>query len=123
MIVNRLQVCPLNSNLASKDLYNSTNWVSGITNYAKSIRRAGDVVFVYVDFVVPDSYSGTYTSYPIMTGLPKPKYKHSFLGGISIDGVFTQPMLEIDTDGKLYLQVRGTAVNGRRIFATILYVL
>lgn len=113
----------INSNLTSKDLYNSTNWVSGITNYAKTIRRAGDVVFVYVDFFVPDSYSGTYTSYPIMTGLPKPAYKYSFLCGVSIDGLFTQPMFEIDVDGKLYLQVRGTAVNGRRIFATILYIL
>lgn len=119
----KAMVAELNSNLASKDLYNSTNWVSGITNYAKSIRRAGDVVFVYVDFFVPDSYSGTYTSYPIMTGLPKPAYKCSFLCGASIDGLFTQPMFEIDVDGKLYLQIRGTAVNGRRIFATVLYVI
>lgn len=58
-----------------------------------------------------------------MTGLPKPAYKHSFLCGVSIDGLFTQPMFEVDTDGKLYLQVRGAAVNGRRIFATILYIL
>lgn len=58
-----------------------------------------------------------------MTGLPKPTYKYSFLGGLSIDGLFTQPMLEVDTDGKLYLQVRGTVVNGRRIFATVLYIL
>lgn len=113
----------INSNLTSKDLYSSTNWVSGITNYAKSICRSGDVVFIYVDFIVPDSYSGTYASYPIITGLPKPKYKRSFLGGVSIDELFTQPMLEIDTDGKLYLQVRGTAVNGRRVFATVIYIL
>lgn len=119
----KAMVSEINGSLTSKDLYNSTNWVSGITNYAKTICRSGDVVFIYVDFYVPDSYSGTYTSYPIITGLPKPNYKHSFLGGISIDGLFTQPMFEIDVDGKLYLQVRGTAVNGRRIFATILYIL
>lgn len=117
------QIGTINGSLTSKDLYDSTNWVSGIANYAKTICRSGDVVFIYVDFYVPDSYSGVYTSYPIITGLPKPNYKHSFLGGISIDGLFTQPMFEIDVDGKLYLQVRGTAVNGRRIFATILYIL
>lgn len=78
---------------------------------------------MYIDVTMPDNFNGTYTSYEILAGLPKPNTNRSFLGGISIDGVFTQPMLEIKTDGKIYLQVRGTAVNGRRVFATVIYVI
>lgn len=117
------KISAINSNLSYNDSTGQVIAANNIGVYGKSVIKSGGIVFAYVDFTVPDSYSGTYTSYLIFTGLPKPRFKHSFLGGVSIDGLFTQPMFEIDVDGKLYLQVRGTAVNGRRIFATVLYIL
>lgn len=114
-------VTEINDSLTTR--YISTSDNANVSVNGKDIQRFGNVMFVYIDVTIPDSFNGTYTSYEILTGLPKPNVNRSFLGGISIDGVFTQPMFEVKTDGKLYLQVRGTAVNGRRIFATILYIL
>lgn len=110
-----------NSNLTTHYIPTSDN--ENVSVNGKDIQKYGNVVFVYIDVTMPDNFNGTYTSYEILAGLPKPNTNRSFLGGISIDGVFTQPMLEIKTDGKIYLQVRGTAVNGRRVFATVIYVI
>ena len=81
----------------------------------------GRFCLVYVGVTLKSTATKTYSSYKIASGLPKPSGKRFVPASVSIDDISDEPCFSIDTSGNLTLDVRVTALNGRRIYGNIVY--
>lgn len=101
---------PISAPKGAITTYTATSYVASVTNF----RRNSINGVVMIDFLMKfsDTASGTYTRFPMFSGLPKAP-SAVLCGTLKMDGTSGTGLIYIGSDGVLSVDVRETSVAGK----------